>query len=154
MVMDLVNTILKDLEKYIQIEDLHTDKNESCRIVYSSGFEVQLELDPSGEFLCVGTKLAALPTGRYRQTLLKEALKANGLPPPRYGTFAISQKNNTLIFFDYLWAKELTGEKLFTFLTSFKEKATIWKEAISRGDVPQLSQMSPKGTRPKGMFGL
>lgn len=154
MVMDLLNTILKDLEKYINIADLHTDKNESCQIVYKNGFEVQLELDPAGEFLCVGTRLGVIPKGRYRQTLFKEALKANGLPPPRYGTFALSEKNNMLILFEYLWAKELNGEKLSAFLTHFHGKALVWKEAISRGDLPQLSQLASKGVRPKGMFGL
>jgi hypothetical protein len=154
MVMDLLNTILKDLEKYINITDLHTDKNESCQIVYKNGFEVQLELDPTGEFLCVGTRLGVIPKGRYRQTLFREALKANGLPPPRYGTFALSEKNNMLILFEYLWAKELNGEKLSAFLTQFHGKALLWKDAISRGDVPQLSQLASKGARPKGMFGL
>ena len=155
MVMDLLNAILKELEKHINIDDLHSDKNESCQIVFNNGFEVQLELDPTGEFLCVGTKLGVVPSGgRYRQSLFKEALKANGLPPPRYGTFAFSEKNNTLIFFEYLWAKELSGDKLFTFLTSFKEKALLWKDAIAKGNIPELSQLSPKGARPKGMFGL
>lgn len=153
MVMDLLNTILKDLEKSIKIEDLHSDKNESCQIRFENGLEIQLELDPSGDFLCVGTKLGEVPGGRYRQTLFKEALRANGLPPPRYGTFAFSQKTNSLIFFEYLWAKDLNGEKLAAFLVHFKLKAQIWKEAIARGDVPQLGEMSPKG-RSTGMFGL
>lgn len=154
MVMDLLNTILKDLEKHVKVEDLHTDKNESCQINFPEGLEVQIELDPAGDYLCVGTKLGEVPSGRYRQTLFKEALRANGLPPPRYGTFAFSEKSKSLIYFEYLWAKEMTGEKLAGFLGNFKEKALIWKEAIAKGDVPQLSQMMPKGARPKGMFGL
>lgn len=154
MVMDLLNTILKDLEKYIQIEDLHTDENASCQINFGEGLSVQIELDPAGEFICVGAALGEVPTGRYRQTLFKEALKANGLPPPRNGTFAFSEKSKSLVYFEYLWAKEMTGQKLFTFLTNFKEKALLWKGSIARGEVPQLSQMMPKGTRPKGMFGL
>ncbi len=153
MVMDLLNTILKDLEKSIHIEDLHSDKNESCQIRFENGLEVQLELDPSGEFLCVGTKLGEVPGGRYRQTLFKEALRANGLPYPRYGTFAFSQKTNHLIFFEYLWAKELNGEKLSAFLVFFKQKAQAWKEAIIRGDVPQVSETNPRG-KSTGMFGL
>lgn len=153
MVMDLLNTILKDLEKSIKIDDLHSDKNESCQIRFENGLEVQLELDPSGEFLCVGTKLGEVPGGRYRQTLFKEALRANGQPPPRYGTFAFSQKTNSLVFFEYLWAKELNGEKLSSFLTQFRTKAQIWKEAIARGDVPQYGETGVRG-KSGGMFGL
>lgn len=154
MVMDLLNTILKDLEQYLNITDLHTDKNESCRIVYNNGFEVQLELDPSGEFVCVGTKIGVVPKGKYRNQLFKEALKMNGLPAPRYGTFAFSEKNNMLIFFDYVWAKELSGEKLSAFLKNFREKALVWKEALGRGEVPEFTQIGSKAQRPKGMFGL
>jgi hypothetical protein len=154
MVMDLLNTILKDLEKHIQIEDLHADENASCLINFGDGVSIQIELDPAEEYICVGTKLGEVPSGRYRQSLFKEALKANGLPPPRIGTFAYSEKSKSLIYFEYLWAKEMTGQRLFEFVQQFKSKAVLWKGAIARGEIPQLDLMAPKGARPKGMFGL
>ncbi len=154
MVMDLLNTILKDLEKHIQIEDLHADENASCLINFEDGVSIQIELDPGGDYICIGAKLGEVPAGRYRQTLFKEALKANGLPPPRIGTFAYSEKSKALIYFDYLWAKEMTGQKLYEFILLFKGRAALWKGAIAKGEIPQLDLMTSKGARPKGMFGL
>ncbi len=46
MVMDLLNTILKDLETHLQVADLHTDKNESCLIRFGDQLEIQIEMDP------------------------------------------------------------------------------------------------------------
>lgn len=154
MVTDLLNTILKDLERHIQIAGLHSDENQSCRLVYNNGFEVQIELDPSGDFVCIGTKLGEAPQGKYRHTLFKEALKANGLPPPQAGTFALSEKNNTLIFYNYLFAKDLSGEKLATALIKLREQALLWREAMSRGELPELGKTASGVNRPKGMFGL
>lgn len=154
MVADLMNNILKDLEKYLPVEDLHTDGNHSCHIAFTDGFDVQIELDPAGENICVGTSLGVIPPGRYRHSLFKGALRANGFPSPSTGIFAFSEQTHSLILFQYLPAKETTGEKLHNFLIPFKEKALEWKIAIAKGDTPQVASPTSKGIKGTGMFGL
>lgn len=153
MVSDLFGTLLQELSILLKIPDLHADANNSCLIKFKDETLVQIEIDHSGEFLIVGSDLGAVPTGRYRENLFAEALKANGLQHPRYGTFAYSKQSDRLVIFEMLRLKELTGMKVAEFLTPFLVKAKLWNEAISKGDIPIVSATSPSG-RTAGMFGL
>lgn len=136
MITDLFSTLLEELGSQLKIKDLKPDDNHSCLIKFPTGLEIQLEPDVSEQFLVVGTKLGAIPQGRYRDNVFKEALKANGMEYPRYGNFAFSKKSEQLIMFQNLPFKELNGVKLFDFLKPFTEKAFHWKESIARGEVP------------------
>jgi len=57
-----------------------------------------------------------------------------------------------LILYDMMSLKDLNGEKVLSVLTPFIEKASIWKEAISKGDIPAVHGTGI--SRPAGMFGL
>ena len=46
---------------------------------------VQLQLDSTQENLFLFSSLIELPPGRFRENVLREALKANGQPDPRAG---------------------------------------------------------------------
>lgn len=154
MVTDLFGGILQELGRILEIADLHPDRNNSCLIKLKSGMQVQLEIDPSGRFLIVGTDLGEMPPGKYRENFFREALKANALPYPNIGIFAYSRRNNHLIFFDRLFLPEINGEKIAAFITPFSEKAALWGENLTRGDVPVASQYTTASSRSGGMFGL
>jgi Tir chaperone protein (CesT) family len=153
MVMDLFGTILEDLGKIIKINDLHPDKNNSCLIKYATGLEVQMEIDRSGECLVLGSQLGVVISGRYRENVFREALKANGIKSQRNGVFAYSKKNDQLILFEKIHIKDINAEKIAAILTPFAEKALIWKTAITQGDIPSVSN-TYASSRSGGMFGL
>ena len=112
MVMDLFESLLDEFSKAADLPNLKPDANNSCLIALpQNGPQIQLELDRSGEFLIMGCNLGFLPMGRYREMVLKEALRANGLPYPRVGTFAYVKKTDNLILFLKLPTRELTGSK-------------------------------------------
>jgi hypothetical protein len=147
-------TILQELgsSTLIPIPDLHPDRNNACVINLPMGIKIHLELDSKEEHLTVGTVLGTLQGGRYQENFFREALKANGLPHPRYGTFAYSSKTSSLILQEALHLQELSGEKLAAYLEKFLEKALIWKQALEGGNIPEVSTKRSLGMG--NLFGL
>jgi hypothetical protein len=156
MVTDRFGSLMEDLGKLIRIR-LIPDSHNACLIKYPGGLFLQIELDQSQERINMGAEIGSLAPGRYRENVMREALKANGLPPPKVGIFAFSAKKEVLILFDYMELNDLTAPKIADFLEQFLQKANFWKDAIKRGDVPSFmgNEMSfGKKTGGAGMFGL
>lgn len=155
MVQELFDSLLNELGEAMDIKGLAPDANNSCLIGFESGIEIQIEPYSKGDFLLICCDLGRIPPGRYREDVFREALKSNGLPHPRYGTFAYSEQSDHLILFGLLSYKELNGEKIASFVYPFKEKAERWKAALERGDVPLADTMTTSRTSgPFGMFGM
>jgi hypothetical protein len=154
MIANLFESILQELGKtdVIPIQNLHPDGNNSCLIRLKGGLEIQIELDKSGTMLVIGCDLGSPAAGRFRENIFREALKANGLPSPRWGEFAYSQKTDHLVLFHKMHTRDLTGEKVADFLSHFLEKAFLWRDALEHNDVPVVS--GTQTSRPLGMFGL
>lgn len=152
MVTDLLGTLLEELGKAIHNPNLRPDANNSCLLKYKGDLQVQIELERGGNHLTVGCDLGQIPAGRYREDVFAEALKANGMPHPRYGIFAYSKQTDHLLLFELLPLKELTGSKIADFLTHFLQKARTWKESIKKGEVPVVA--TAYTSKPLGLFGL
>lgn len=150
MVANLYESFLQDLARALDISELRPDGNNSCLIQLKNGIKIQLEMDRANDFLFLGSDLGVLPPGPYRENVFREALKANGLPYPRYGTFAYSSKTDHLVLFERFRGRELKAESIADFIGQFSEKAFQWGEAIGRGDVPIVHVQHPSS----GMFGL
>lgn len=152
MVSDFFGTLLQELAQTLRIPNLQPDANNSCLIRLKGNLLVQIELDKSGQSLIIGIDLGPIPVGRYRENLFFEALRVNGAPPPHKGTFGYSKQADHLVLFEMLDTHELTGIKVAEKLNPLVEKARVWKEAISKGDIPiSVSQISGPST---GIFGL
>ena len=153
MVLDLFGNLLQEVGKILGIEDLHSDKNNSCLIRFKEGIKVQIEIDSYGENLIIGCDIIEVPAGKYREVVFREALKANGMPYPRVGTFAYSRQQHHLILFQTLRIEEIKAEKIAETILALKEKGLVWKIAIEKGETPNL--LTSRGTtQHAGMFGL
>ncbi len=153
MVGDFFSVLLQELGEILQIKDLAPDDNNSCLLKLKNGISVQLEPAKKDGFIVMGAKIASIPPGRYRENIFREALKANGLPPPQQGIFAFSKNNDQLVLFEMISLQDLSGAKLNDHLVPFSEKVKTWQDAISRGDIPPVGTATA-GSRPKGIFGL
>lgn len=124
--------LLKELGKAIHLS-LHSDKNHACSIRLHGSHLVQLELDPSQENLLLFTKIVDLPPGKFREIVLREALKANSFPDPRPGILAYYNNTNHLVLYQRYSLLILNGERLASFLSVFVELADLWRKAIEGG---------------------
>lgn len=156
MVKEAFGSILEDLGKIMNMR-LAPDSHNACQIKSPTGLMVHIEPDAHGERLLIVSDLGVPTPGRYRENLFREALKANGLPMPVNGIFSYSQKKDSLLLFDSLLLDELSGQRLFDFLTPFMQKADLWRLAIPKGEVPSFTSNELSfGQKPSGsgMFGL
>jgi len=154
MVTELFDSLLAELGKILKIPKLHVDSNHACLIKFKEGVSIQLERAVKGEGLMIGCIIGNIPPGKYRENFFREALKANGQPEPRIGTFAYSKRADTLVLYTILPMQDLDGEKIAAVLLPFKEKAVAWKEAIDRGSMPVISSSQTVSSGGGGIFGL
>lgn len=147
--MDRFETILLELGDEIDV-DLVPDQNRICQINYMDELHIQLQYDERKESLLIASFLCEVPPGKYREKLLKEALKSNG-EYPRVGTLAYSERNNQLTFFTYVPAPGLKAEALSKILESFIRTASGWKEAVERGKSLPTSEGPSSNS---GIFGI
>ena len=153
MVTDKMGLLFEELGKRLNLQ-INPDPKGCCRIRFKNGVEVQLEPSSDARFLTLLSNMGDMAPGRYRENVLREALKANGQTPPLYGIFAFSKKNDAFYLFDQIPLEEISGDKLFDYLQPFLQKAEIWQSAISRGEVPSYSGNEASFGRSGGMFGL
>lgn len=142
-------------EEYIQklgqaLEtSLHAEKGYLCKIRIDGSLRVQIEHEPAEERILIASFLCELPPGKFREDLLKEALKANDALD-LLGIFAYSSKNNSLTYFLYLSDKIQFEEFSQSFL-QWLEVAKKWKSAVETGNIFQISQSHPPSP---SFFGL
>lgn len=143
---DVFTTLLQELGKEFQLT-LVPDKYNALSLEIPP-LIIQLELDEKQENLFLFTKIIELPPGKFRENVLAEALKINGLPDPRPGIFGYIAATNHLTLHQSYPIKILNGENLAGLFGSFFELAFNWHEAIHRGNP------SPAGSSSPPPFGL
>lgn len=131
--------------------DLEVDKHHACSILVHPRLTVQMQLDVSQEHLWMFSKLIDTPPGKFRENILKEALKANSLPDPRIGILAYLKATNQLILFQKYPLTILNGERLSGLFASFTEMADSWREAIESGQSSPLEVRQELARNPFGM---
>lgn len=131
---------------------LEPDSHQSCLLTFPrEGISIQIDLDTHADRILVGSQLGIVPPGPYRERVFTEAMRANGTAKVPQGVLAFSEKNDTLILFQFFNLATLSAEKLFHFIQVFKEHTKMWKEAIAIGLLPFI-EGDVSGS--SGMFGL
>jgi hypothetical protein len=153
MVKDYFGTLLEEIGKMMHVT-LQPDKNNSCLIEFPNKIKIQMEVDSSRNLFIIGCNLGVVPPGRYRENIFREALKANGMPYPRYGDFSYSKRMDSLVLTRELSMQDIHSDKIVHELLNFLRKATQWQEALARGDVPSIVSGAYTSKGSGGMFGL
>lgn len=144
--MDRFQEILRQLGEELHIP-LHPDKHHVCRLNIQNLYHVQIEFEEAKERLLMMSFICEVPPGKFREIVLKEALRFNATFP-RLGTLAYSDRNNRLALFQYVGPLEFSGPKLATSLTKFIEKMEDWKRALDQGRTPDLGLPASKKEPP------
>lgn len=141
--MDRYSALLNELGSLIGVP-LRPDASRRCKLFVNNQLPVYLEDREQREELLIASLIFEIPPGKFREVVLKEALKENNLPS-RFGCFAFSQRANQLAFFLYAPYKNLDGKKLADLLKVFLEKAFAWRKGIETGQLPQSARNDKKG---------
>jgi hypothetical protein len=149
-VINQFEELLYDLGKVFHLE-LQVDRHNACSIQIHPHFVIQLQLDETQENLWIFSKLIDTPPGKFRENILKEALKANALPDPRIAVLGYIAPSNQLAIFQKYPLRFLNGEKLSGFLGAFMEMGDSWREAIANGQSAPLKTAQQAPRNPFGM---
>lgn len=146
-----------ELERIIEIlaEELDTELNldagNLCKIMVNDQIPVQLELDKTGENIMLGCMIMEISPGKFRENILKAALKANYAKDKGIGNFSYIPKTASLCLFEFLPLDYLSEETVFKFFTDFCNKALNWYENLQAGRIPTISSSSTPSTNPFGI---
>jgi len=108
-----------------------------------SGHEVQLELDNSGDCIIVSIVLGKVPSGRYREDILEQALKSNGYPPPYFGVLGYSLDADILVLHRKFHASKLSKKLVMDSIPALIQMADEWSRALGSSSVPIASKPDP-----------
>lgn len=134
--------------------DLEVDGRGACSILIPPALIVQIQLDASQEKLFLFAKLAEIPPGKFRENVLKEALKTNALPDPLAGYLAYLNASSHLVLCQAYPLAILNGERLASFFGSFLEMAQSWQKALESGNASPAPIQTEAGPQEKNPFGL
>lgn len=144
---DRFSELLSQLGKVFHLS-LHPDKSNACSIKIPP-VTIQLQLDSTQERMFLFSKIIEIPPGKFRENVLRDALKANGLPDPRPGVLAFIASTNHLALYQRYPLEILNGERLAAFFGSFFEMAESWHKTIQNGQSSPLGISNPPfGVRP------
>ncbi len=126
---------------------LHAERGFICRLNINNIFHIQLEHEENRNRILLATYITEIPPGRFREDILKEALKINNLFPLD-GIFSFSERANKLALFIYLPFISLTAQQLYQHLDQFIEKADKWRVAIETGQIASISTSTSRSLPP------
>lgn len=152
MVAERFKILVDELAQQLSVK-LEPDTHNACRLQFKDGLVLSMQPNSTLDTLRVVVEIATPGQGRYREAILKEALRANGLPYPHVGTFAFSPKTDMLLLCDQLPMEELSGQRLAEIIKQLSDKAREWKESIARGETPVLRGVQ-SARASEGVFGL
>lgn len=140
-----IENIIKILSEDLDV-DLYLDANQSCCIILNDAIKIQLELDKSRQNLILASHLFELAPGKFRENVLKAAIKSNYGLEKGIGTLSYLPRNSALVLYEIIPLVFLTESKLFSLFMSFYQKGLFWIENLKSSSIPQF--ISSKGEQP------
>ncbi len=131
--------LLQEIGDIINIP-LQAQDGYLCLLEINHNLQIQIEDDPVRQKILLVCFIAEIAAGKFRETILKEALKANFFPS-RIGTFSYLEKTNSLSFYTYV-ENTISAEELSVILERCISVGNTWYQAIKNSQIPNISQES------------
>jgi hypothetical protein len=147
--MNIFEEMIQEMGRILNVP-LHAEKNRLCKLNINDVLHIQIEFDEAKERILIACFVCDLPPGKFRENVLKEALKANN-QFPSLGTLAYSEKNNKLALFTHFPIATINANKLSEELMKFIDKTDQWRMAVETG---QLASVAIGPAKEKPPFGL
>ena len=140
-------SLLKEIGEKIGISNLESTQNNNITLTLKGKNDVVLQQHKTEPYLIISFEITEIPAGRYRENILREGMKFNGLNQAHEGIFGFSKKAQKLFLFDMLPMNEISADQVNSIMHSLSERVTLWKDTTSRGDIPNI------GTTVQSQFG-
>ena len=139
--MNVFEELIQELGRLFNTP-LHAERSRLCRLRINDLLQIQIEFDESKNRILLASFVCDLPPGKFRENVLREALKSNNLFPS-VGTLAYSERNNKLVLFTYFSIASINANKLSEALLTFIDKADQWRVAVETGRLASISSSPP-----------
>lgn len=149
MITDRFGALLAELSAATKLK-FPTDVKMGCKVRYPDKLNVTIELDHTGEFVILLAEIGPPGEGHFKESVMREALRANGQPSVRGGVFCYTPKSNKILLYDRIPMEDLNGQRLAELLQVMTERARQWRDSIARGEVPTGSTTAIR----EGFMGL
>ncbi|MCH9617396.1 MAG: hypothetical protein SP4CHLAM5_08480 [Chlamydiia bacterium] len=135
---------------------LYPDINSVVVVLVEGKVKVQLEPDKRGDFFLIGAYIGELPPGKFREHILKDALKVNFNACKNLGILSYTAKHNTLMIHRKIHLEALTVDKLIEAIKHMTCRAKKWQEAMDSGHTSPEDEIPKIGAQkdPGKMFGM
>lgn len=130
--IDRFQELIAELGRALDLP-LFVDTHQACTLEIADNIRIQMQLDPNQAHLFMACFAIEIPPGRFRENVLKEALKANFSPDPKPAVLGYTLQNNHLTLHQSIPIDILNGERLAGFFQSFLKEAQNWIRAIEQG---------------------
>jgi hypothetical protein len=148
------NDLIYELSQILKT-DLKADLNQICPLVIDEEYHVQLEMDISGDSILIGCFVCELPPGKFRENILKDALKASHETKNEKSVFGYCEQVNQLTLFENIPNYDLNGEILYNEICDFVDRVKEWKSAIDSGKTsPAGAFKEPTQKEGRPLFGI
>jgi hypothetical protein len=135
--------------------DLFPDLNNVVTLIVEKRVKFNIEADSVGEFMILGATISELPPGKFRENILKDALKANSRINVNPGVLSYLGRENTLILHTKLFIQGTSVDEIIKEMKHLTSRAKKWMDAIDEGRASPDEEIPKKvGLSGKGMFGF
>ncbi len=135
--------------------DIFPDLNNVVTLIVEKRVKFHIEPDSVQEFMILGATIAELPPGKFRENILKDALKANSLININPGILSYAGRENALILHSKLFIQGTSVDEMIKVMKHLTSRAKKWMDAIEEGrSCPDDELPKKTGLSGKGMFGF
>lgn len=134
--------------------DLQIDKNGRVVLRIKDQINIQFEVDKTREEILIAAFVEELPPGKFREHILRDALKANSLYPEKHSILSYMQKENYLMIHQKFSMDQVTFEKFYESIQNISLRAFSWYEAIDNGRSCPDEEITTTESSKGSIFGI
>jgi len=136
-------------------EDLFPDIHGVVTLIVEKRVKFHIESDSVEEFMILGATISELPPGKFRENILKDALKANSRINVNPGVLSYAGRENLLVIHTKLFIQGTSVDEMILRIKQLTSRAKKWMGAINEGrSCPDDELPKKSGLSGKGMFGF
>lgn len=113
--------------------ELFVDVRGACSVRMQGHLHIQMQPGPERDELWMVAEIAELPPGRFREEVLREALKANHAFRDMPFSFSYVDAKNRLLLSTHSPFDKIDGTRAALLLSVLSDTAETWKRAVAGG---------------------